>query len=182
MILQTKIGLWNRLQPFEVYWEWVRTVQKIHCPLFFVFFLFFLELAAAIWGFGNGCGQCKRFTAHCGEANTMVLAFLSVGELCLIEMESFAPFLVDGWLPSWGRHCSKSQNRRKCEGNGSNLQHLKDNWPAGPPPHCWRKVSLNDEWVTIFPGSGKEGWHQPSSIIDWETERQQARKPRSYAS
>ena len=120
---------------------------KDSLPTFFVFFLFFFELAAAIWGFGNGCGQCKRFTAHCGEANTMVLAFLSVGELCLIEMESFAPFLVDGWLPSWGRHCSKSQNRRKCEGNGSNLQHLKDNWPAGPPPHCWRK-SIVKWWMS----------------------------------
>ena len=77
----------------------------------------------------------------------MVLVFLSVvAELCLIEMESFFASgrivsdrngefctFFGGWLAApagQARHCSKSQNRRKCDGNGSNLQHLKDNWPG----------------------------------------------------
>ena len=46
--------------------------------------------------------------------------------VCLIEMESFHLFLVAA--DQQPGHCSKSQNRRKCDGNGSNLQHLKDNW------------------------------------------------------
>ena len=44
------------------------------------------------------------------------------------EMESFAPFF-GSWLAAAALQW-KSQNRRKCDGKGSNLQHLKDNWPA----------------------------------------------------
>ena len=43
-------------------------------------------------------------------------------------MESFAPFF-GSWLAAAALQW-KSQNRRKCDGKGSNLQHLKDNWPA----------------------------------------------------
>lgn len=85
---------------------------------------FFKESCGRLRLSGNGCGQCKRFTAHCGEGNTMV-AFLSVDGVSDRNGE-FSPFLVAA--DQQPGHCSKSQNRRKCDGNGSNLQHLKDNW------------------------------------------------------
>ena len=132
---------------------------------------FFKESCGRLRLSGNGCGQCKRFTAHCGEANTMV-AFLSLvtfpvtegdflasksdrksapkmsARLQILQMESFALFLPT--LPSsWteGR-CSGSENRRKCDGVlASCWQFATFEGQLGRNPHCWlgAKISLNVE-------------------------------------
>ena len=75
---------------------------------------------------GNGCGRRKRFTtAHCGFERSKHNGRLFVRSAKWRVLHLF----FGSWLAAAALQW-KSQNRRKCDGKGSNLQHLKDNWPA----------------------------------------------------
>ena len=100
---------------------------------------------ADIWDY-RGMGSAKDSLPTVVGRQTQWFPFCR-WPVCLIEIESLAPFL----LPVARGHCSKSQNRRKCDAATAVICNI---WRTigllAPAPHCWGKVSLNDEWVKIF--------------------------------
>ena len=168
MILQTKIGLWNRLRPFDVYWEWVRTVQKIHCPLFFVFFFFGGNWLRLFEVLGMGADNAKDSLPTAERPTQWSKPFCQWVNCVWSKWRVLHLF----W---WMADCPAEA------GTAVSLKIGESATATAVICNIWRtigllghrriakgKVSLNVEWVTIFPGSSKEGWHQPASIIERE--------------